>query len=186
MILKHWCAVKGSCAYAPNCYIKGLHFITPNIALRSGSLNLNGIFDTCKRFGVVKDAFLLMSWWWLTPPNDGDTMTHAGEGTSAPGWLQSSPWKVKDFYTSMIRQHLSSIGHNICALCRLRQINKRCWLTTPPLSDEAFRSDFEGSPFWNRKVWHKLCVIFMPGKSYIVMVYPWTYGVDSHRTIISF
>lgn len=65
--------------------------VTPNIALRSGSLNLKGIFDTCKRFGVFKEAVLLMSWWKFTPPNDGVTMMHEDEfpeGTS--GWLQSS------------------------------------------------------------------------------------------------
>lgn len=40
---------------------------TPNIARRSGSLNLNGIFDTCRRFGwllesiMVKNAIKLKS-----------------------------------------------------------------------------------------------------------------------------
>ena len=33
--------------------IAALNFLTPNRLLRSGSLNLKGIFDTCSRFGVL-------------------------------------------------------------------------------------------------------------------------------------
>lgn len=79
-------------------------WLTPNIALRSGSRNLNGMFDTWSRLGVsmlVCVAFLLMSWWLMI---DGVTTTQPDvvtDVTSDCWWLtfwdipQSSPWRIK-------------------------------------------------------------------------------------------
>jgi hypothetical protein len=87
-----WPNKKGNWKSNPTAVITSL---TPNIALRSGSLNRNGMFDTCKRFGLLMDGFLVLSWWWFTLATDWGTMIQGlafTEATSAP-WLLLSACK---------------------------------------------------------------------------------------------